>query len=814
MNSQNSLDPQLAFATDPMANATIILLGKGKWRQARDEAKLLCKKDRNKYLPLLVFANIGLFRDLLSRSLSSDAQSVLDNLKTLCPKEVVERLTCEIISTQVAKTSSTTSIPQSGMNLLWQQLKRFAAQVTDTADPAPSDWLLVDSVVTAFAPAPVESEDALSSQLAAELAMVHAACKTTSAGRMEDAVEAIRALPVNSVFRHWKIFLRGMRHFLTGAKKEAEACFSRLPEGGACATAAAVILNKPHAAEIPAIGKTGWILSTLGESPTKAREIATADECWKKGNWNGAKDALARALGRNFSIKLRGIEYALSEHLFFLGLEELPVEIKRSQQIESFFCQQRAIPQSASEILYSVWIVLVLIDAHSIPDSNLESEFGDVLKMSSDFYGKNPIRDSVIYETLGDIFALDSNRGKSAVEARSLYKPRNAERAIKAFMQATRSAPDNESAWVKLLGVHEKLQNKSEVHQLLDQLVARFPQNKHILSKAGVLAVERKAFAKGIDYLEAAHQLDPLDSKCKTQLIAGLTDYIINRHKKKQSTASLWDRVAPLLDSSPDCRDLTQAKWAMDKLRDMLEERMDGNADCNSLFFEIYLCRRLQRPLRKNWHTQWNNTPVTGKNWGSLLQIVEVVTSRPDFPIWQLDDFQAALCKRLNPKDLENSIKENPRDIFSFAVVLLKWSEEEQAYDQVFVECCFDALNDSLHKLLKKKLIQRDIHIRFCLLLCDFILQCKSQSLMDTDLKKIDQEAQEKGLDYMRQAVASFRDQLREFSFLDHETDGDIDDCSPPKPRPSKKASPVEKMNTETKPMASPNDEAQMEFEL
>jgi hypothetical protein len=49
---------------------------------------------------------------------------------------------------------------------------------------------------------------------------------------------------------------------------------------------------------------------------------------------------------------------------------------------------------------------------------------------------------------------------------------------------------------------------------------------------------------------------------------------------------------------------------------------------------------------------------------------------------------------------------------------------------------------------------------------------------------------------------------------LDHETDEDIDDCSPPKPRPRKKASPVEKMNTETKPMASPNDEAQMEFEL
>ncbi len=48
-----------------------------KFRKARDEFKLLCKVDRAKYLPLLIQANQGLVRDMLSKGMVSEAQQVV-----------------------------------------------------------------------------------------------------------------------------------------------------------------------------------------------------------------------------------------------------------------------------------------------------------------------------------------------------------------------------------------------------------------------------------------------------------------------------------------------------------------------------------------------------------------------------------------------------------------------------------------------------------------------------------------------------------------------------------------------------------------
>ncbi|PAZ00462.1 MAG: hypothetical protein CAK90_05365 [Spartobacteria bacterium AMD-G4] len=427
MSTPKGPDPLASFASDPLAQAAVVLLGKGKWRQARDEAKLLCKKDRNKYLTLLAAANIGLFRDLLSKNLSTDAKTVLENLRTLCPREVVEGLEREMASTQVAQATGGAALPQSGLNLLWHPLKHFAAESSSTANPENLDWLLVDSVVTAFTPAPVEGEDALGCRLAAELAMVHAACRAVSEGRMEEAVNAMRPLPTDSVFRHWKIFLRGVRHFISGAKKEAEECFSRLPESGACATAAATILNKPHSVQIPAVGKAAWTLATVGESPARAREIATADECWKKGNWTGTKDALTRALGKGFSIKQRGIERALSDDLFFFGPEESLVEKKRFDQAAQFFVQQRNSSRYATELSFSISHGMLLGDIDVIPDSNLEAEFFDILVLASDFLGQNPIAKSLTrYFAIG----IASNHAVRNARSKRSLKPRNALRTM------------------------------------------------------------------------------------------------------------------------------------------------------------------------------------------------------------------------------------------------------------------------------------------------------------------------------------------------------------------------------------------------
>ena len=800
MDSPKGPDLSVEFASDPLAQAAVALLGKCKWRQARDEAKLLCKKDRNKYLTLLAAANIGLFRDLLSKNLSTDAKTVLENLRTLCPREVVEGLEREMAFSQVAQATEGAVLPRSGLNLLWHPLKRFAAESSSTANPEKSDWLLVDSVVTAFTPAPVEGEDALGCRLASELAMVHAACRAVSEGHMEEAVNAMRLLPADSVFRHWKIFLRGVRHFISGAKKEAEECFSRLPESGACATAAATILNKPHSAQIPAVGKAAWILATVGESPTRAREIAAADECWKKGNWTGTKDSLARGLGKGFSIKQRGIERALSDHLFFFGPEESPVERKRIDQAAQFFVQQRTSSRYATELLFSVSHGMLSVDANMLPDSNLEAEFFNILMLASDFLGQNPMRDSVIYENLGDIFMANSLMPELAYGDRDCSKPRSAERAIKALTQATECAPNNEFAWVKLLVLNENLGNKSQVRQLLDQLVDRFPQNKKILLKAGVLAVERKAFGKGIDYLEAALQLDPLDSECKAHLIAGLAKHIIDRHLKKQSTASLWERMEPLLDSSLHCQDLRQAKWAMDTLRRALEGRTDETANCSSLFFELFICHDVGLPTRSTWRRQWLDVSVTGADWIDLFRVFDLSDQSSDFPPWRISDLMEALLDKMSVRDVKKSIETDSRSLLGLARLLLEWFGDDQKAHERFVKECLSKLSQSLRKLLKENLIQNDPRIDFCLSCTDWVSNRKKPAGILEDLKKIDDEAQAKNLGDVRQAVADLRSQI---------------DIKPKIPLPKKRSS---RRNLPSRnrpePPDSANESKQHEFEF
>lgn len=761
MDTPKKTNPILEFSSDPQAQAAVALIGKAKWRQARDEAKLLCKKDRNKYLPLLVAANIGLFRDLLSRSLASDAKTVLDHLKTLCPKEVIEGLEREMASSQVAQAGPGAVPPEAGLNLLWQGLKRFAAEEASGADAAHPDWLLVDAVVTAFTPAPDENGDALGNLLAAELAIVHTACKAVAEGHMEEATDALRPLPTNSVFRHWKIFLRGVRHFFGGAKKEAELCFSRLPPGGACATAAATIVNRSHPAKIPAVSKTAWILATIGEAPAKAREIVTADECWKKGNWNGAKDALTRALGKSFAIKQRGLERAFSDHLFHFDSEESahPQEIKRLEQIEEFFSQNRD-ALKISEIYFSVWHRMLLADADSIPDPNLELEFGEIMMVASDFFGQNNLRDSIIYEYLGDLFVANTSTFLSRFLGRSIYKARDAERAIKAFTQATESAPENEFAWVKLLTLNEKRGNKSRVNQLLDQLVVRFPGNKDILVKAGTLAVERKAFGKGIDYLEAAHQLDPLDAERKTQLIAGLAKYAVHRHRRNQSTDALWERMEPLLDASPDCWNPRLAKWAMDALRRALEGGVDATANCSSLFFEFFISREVSFTLRGTWRKQWLETPISAAGWISLLRIYDLADMNPDFPNWQKRELEDALFEKINASEVKRSIETDSQSLFGFVGLLLEWFGDQGRGQERFIEKCLSKLSSTLRKLLKENLISSEPRLEFYLCCADAIQRRKKPAGIVDDLRKIDDEALALGLDDVRQAVANLRKHL------------------------------------------------------
>ena len=49
----------------------------GRYRKARDDFKTLCKKDRGRYLPLLIEANVRLARQMLDTGFPDNARQVI-----------------------------------------------------------------------------------------------------------------------------------------------------------------------------------------------------------------------------------------------------------------------------------------------------------------------------------------------------------------------------------------------------------------------------------------------------------------------------------------------------------------------------------------------------------------------------------------------------------------------------------------------------------------------------------------------------------------------------------------------------------------
>jgi thioredoxin-like negative regulator of GroEL len=56
-----------------------------RFRQARDTYKILCKQDRQKFLPGLIEANIRLAEEIMQNGMISEAEAVLAYLKTIAP---------------------------------------------------------------------------------------------------------------------------------------------------------------------------------------------------------------------------------------------------------------------------------------------------------------------------------------------------------------------------------------------------------------------------------------------------------------------------------------------------------------------------------------------------------------------------------------------------------------------------------------------------------------------------------------------------------------------------------------------------------
>ncbi|MBV9488294.1 MAG: hypothetical protein JO069_01035 [Verrucomicrobia bacterium] len=110
---------------------------------------------------------------------------------------------------------------------------------------------------------------------------------------------------------------------------------------------------------------------------------------------------------------------------------------------------------------------------------------------------------------------------------------RDEDAAIGFLEESIKSDPSNLGAYLKLLDVYESAEKTSDRNRLLDRITRLFPNEKAVLLRAGRECVKRKAYSKGIQYLERARSLDPLDPEVLETLVLAYTNLARQCYEKK-----------------------------------------------------------------------------------------------------------------------------------------------------------------------------------------------------------------------------------------------------------------------------------------
>ena len=624
-----------AFAQDPAAAPILDWMRDGRWRKARDAAKDLWKRDRARYLPLLVESNVGLVREMLGKGLVKEAGTVVDYLQTLAPAALMATLRAEMAA-PAGKRTAGDAVP--GEGAVWWAV---ALRVDGTAQEiSPADLATVDQLVADAYQPPVTGGDERVLRLAAELAAVRAACDATGDGRWDEAREALRALPRQSIFRHWRMFLRGVRCVFEDQEETARQCFGELPPGGALARAArafdpGLLVPGPVA---PATARIPLYLAASGQPAAWGGPILAASVAWKAGKRLKAFQEMHTGMKGIFPSQQAGLPAVLTEAMlpYRPGMNDADFELSGSLA-EYFGIFEERKSRHVPEVLLAILRPMCVADAGEIPPGDLERSWRLVIDSWKRGEGADPLRDSMAWQWLGEML------GKPAAESfgmTAFLRPPRADfaRARKALDKAVECDPDNEAAWLSLLNLLD-LQGDSKTHnRVLGELVKRFPRNKTILVRAGNHALDRKAYDKSLAALRAALALDPLDKEVKQSMLIALVRQAREFLRKGRPVAAIWAEMEPLLEDRPGRGFHMLARWISRVRQSLLDSDGESARQAGAeavrlapstverLFMEDSLAAAYRIELRAEWAGEWTAELKRGEfGWGVFSNALDLL---------------------------------------------------------------------------------------------------------------------------------------------------------------------------------------------
>ena len=481
-----------------------------RFRRARDLYKILCKQDRAKYLPGLIEANRALADQMAAKGQFSEAEQVMAYLRTIAPPASLLGNTL-MLALRAQK---------------WQEAFQIAVKLWTSLDGAIEERdraAVADGLVLAFPN--LEAGQTLPARLQAELAAVVGALAQVSESRFEEAQESLRPLPRASVFADWKMLIKGWIAFYQGDQIKADELWGRLKPEGTPARAAAPFralcvpgreLQGPEAKRICCL---------LGE-PAFGAVLPKAQELWGAGRYIESYQEVRQVAGfPSEQVNLAGLlsDFYFKSSFAFKG----PVYTK---YIDYFIGLEKFQKQKSKT---ESRLVCRMVGGEALR----EPDAFDLEMIWRDYLGYCPADDPlfpklaslVLYE-VGQYYSKPEEMGFSLFQRGKRLN--NAKRAKAVLKESIDLDPTHLDPCLKLLEVYEFERNQSEGNRLLDDMTRRFPGEKAVLLQAGNKCIDRKAYSKGIEYLERAHALDPLDPAILIAMTGGYLKQARQHFKK------------------------------------------------------------------------------------------------------------------------------------------------------------------------------------------------------------------------------------------------------------------------------------------
>jgi tetratricopeptide (TPR) repeat protein len=518
-----------------------------KWRKARDELKPLAKTDRDRFLPLLIQANLGLAREMMSKGQVTEAQQVLNYLATIAPGDQLRAVELELVAR-----SSSEAIP----------LGKLAVALADKVHPlAEAERIrLADQLVLSFQPLP--AGEAATAALAAELKSVHDALLAVSQARWEAVAEGLRPVARRSPFSHWVLLIKGLAAYFVRDLGKAERFFASLPPDSVPERASRAFLllagrlPETSAGQPPPVAVLEGACALCG-LPGLGKTLLRADSLWRSNAHAESYQAL-RESTRAFPGHGRDLLGVLSQFYFHAPFRMAERERDGWLRYLDGLLARGGCRNATEEML--IRRMFALLDCAIMPAATLRQDWELFLRHHEILRGKNDRLASLAYGWLGE--QLSMRRVQHALYSNDRVQLRDPKGALEVLRRSIQLDPDNLKAHLQLCAVYDALKQTSERNRLLDEMTKRFPDDKSVLLHAARGCLKRKAFVKGLQYLDRAQQLDPLDPELPPLRLSAQRQQAQQhfRERRPEKARQILAQTEALLVDKPE--DFERGRWA------------------------------------------------------------------------------------------------------------------------------------------------------------------------------------------------------------------------------------------------------------